>query len=193
MAVISVQRRCMILNEDALKGNQKQCTTVLVYISVHSQKQLGTVYLLSFYLVHTSESKQKLSSNHGQVITEAEYRVDLCTDWYFSWDNCLKRLMSFTVSTDGAVLAKKLLIWHFHCLSSRGERQRAPATPQGFWVTVSVGVFKTPAAASNVEYFLLLSGLETNGLFRAYFLCTCGERAERKWEALDGSVLDVFN
>lgn len=80
MTVILAQRHLMTQKDDALQGNQKQCTTVLVYISLHSQEQLGAVSLLSFYLLHTSERRQRLSSNHGRVITEAEYRVDLCTD-----------------------------------------------------------------------------------------------------------------
>lgn len=87
---------------------------------------------------------------------------------------------------------QKLLIWRFWCLSWKGRRQREPATGEAFRVTVSASVFNTPAA-SNVALLLLLSWLETNGLFRAYFICTCGERAERKCEAPDGSALDVVN
>lgn len=45
-----------------------------------------------------------------------------------------------------------------------------------------IGAFKTAAEASNAEQVLLLSGFETNGLFRAYFICTCGERAKRNGE-----------
>lgn len=154
--------------------------------------------LLSFYLLLTSCTCKRRASRNCPPTSSNLLQPRTSNYWGWMWsrllyrlifspDNCLERLMSFTVSTDAAVLAKKLLIWHFHCLSSRGERQRVPATPQGFWVTVSVGVFKTPAD------LLLLSGLETNGLLRAYFICTCGGRAERKWEALEGSALDVFN
>ncbi len=53
------------------------------------------------YCTHVKEEQAKTVLNHGQVITEAGYGVDLCSDWYFSWDNCLKRLMSCTVSTHG--------------------------------------------------------------------------------------------
>lgn len=145
MTEISVQSTTS-QSDEALTGNLKQCTSL---------RKATVGYNSPFFIIPTvrtlKKSRQIVSSNHGQVITKAEYGVDLCSDWYFSWENRLKRLMSCTVSTHGSVLAKKLLNWHFHCLSSRGERQRVPSTPQGFWVTVSIGVFKTAEAASNVE------------------------------------------
>lgn len=119
--------------------------------------------------------------------------VDLCSDWYYLWDNCLKKANEAHSVYRQPRPGHKLLIWHFYCLSSRGVRQRVSVTPQGLWVTASIGVCTTDAEAGNVKELLLLSRLETNGLFRAYFICTCGERAERKWEPLDGSALDVFN
>lgn len=89
----------------------------------------------------------------------AEYAADLCR--YFPH---LKWLMSST--------RPKESIWQLCCRSLRGGRllQAVGRLCCCFWT-----------CSSDEESPLLLSQLETNGLFRADFICTCGERAAGKW------------
>lgn len=62
----------------------------------------------------------------------------------------------------------------------QGEKDKElPSGTEDFWVTR--GTLEV-AATSNVEKRLLLSRLETNGLFGVHFICTCREKGRKKME-----------